>query len=258
MYEKHPVFEPPDDENIKIWRYLDIPKFLWLIEKKSLYFSRCDLLGDPFEGSLPSSSNQVIFKAYDKKEYAKLFKIDEKDDPEPPSSQILWRNDCYICSFHMNEHESAALWSIYARAKQGVAIQTTFKKLVDSLKSYKISPVFIGKMKYIDYTRETIDLSNSFLPILYKRKSFEHERELRAVSMPIDELYVPVSPERKERKPNPPEGVSIPIDVDCFIERIYLAPTTKSWIKELLEAIIKKNGIEKPLEQSGLDATPIF
>jgi hypothetical protein len=55
MYEQHPEFNPPDNENCKIWRYLDIPKFFWLLEKQSLYFSRADLLGDPFEGSIPSA-----------------------------------------------------------------------------------------------------------------------------------------------------------------------------------------------------------
>lgn len=238
MYEKHPVFNSPEDEDVKIWRYLDIPKFLWLLEKRSLYFSRCDLLGDPFEGSLPSTSGQPIVKP--------------TIDPKLPNFKMessledMWRKDCYVCSFHMSDYESAALWSIYSKAKQGVAIQSTFKRLIDCFNKYPSNPVYIGTVNYIDYKSEIIDISNSFSPILHKRKSFEHERELRAVI-----LYPYGSPIQ-------PEGINVQINLDSFIESIYLAPTTKLWIKELLTSMMHKKRIKKPLEQSSLDAKPII
>jgi len=50
MYEKHPVFTPPPDENIKIWRYMDFTKFLSFIDKETLFFTRVDQLEDKFEG----------------------------------------------------------------------------------------------------------------------------------------------------------------------------------------------------------------
>lgn len=34
----------PDDT--ELWRYTDLPKFLWVLTKKALYLSRGDLLGD--------------------------------------------------------------------------------------------------------------------------------------------------------------------------------------------------------------------
>jgi len=236
MYEEHPVFNPPENENVKIWRYLDIPKFLWLLERKSLYFPRCDLLGDPFEGSLPSTSSQPIIKPLNDPKLPKMFS----------SLEDMWRKDCFICSFHMSDYESAALWSVYTKAKQGVAIQSTFKRLVDCFNNYHLSPVYIGMVNYIDYKSEIIDISNSFSPILHKRKSFEHERELRAVI-----LYPYGSPTQ-------PEGLNVKIKLDSLIESIYLAPTTKPWIIELLSSMMRKNRIKKPLEQSSLDAKPII
>lgn len=256
MYQRHPSFNPPEDENIKIWRYLDIPKFLWLLERKSLYFSRSDLLGDSFEGSLPSTPGQFLVDSLLKKQASELLKIDEKDVPPPPSFLDIWRKVCYVCSFHMNEHESAALWSIYTKAKQGVAIQSTFKKLVDSFKSYSINPVFIGTVKYIDYQSGIIHVEeNAFLPLLHKRKSFEYEREIRVVITQPSAIFVGATPYKECEKH---EGLNVPIDLDCFIEHIYLAPTTKPWIKELLTSIMDKNGINKPLDQSSLDANPII
>ena len=50
MYEKHPVFTAPTNENIKIWRYMDFTKFLSFIDKKTLFFTRVDQLEDKFEG----------------------------------------------------------------------------------------------------------------------------------------------------------------------------------------------------------------
>src|SRR5262245_39165365 len=48
--QAHPVFEGPPDPDVKIWRYMALSKFVWMIQKRALYFCRADLLGDPFEG----------------------------------------------------------------------------------------------------------------------------------------------------------------------------------------------------------------
>ncbi len=55
----HPVFLSPDDPNIKVWRYLDFTKYVSLLETRSLYFSRSDRLGDPFEGSLSRANPRL-------------------------------------------------------------------------------------------------------------------------------------------------------------------------------------------------------
>jgi hypothetical protein len=53
MFEEHPVFQPPDNPTIHIWRYIDLPKYISLLNDKALYFCRMDKLIDRFEGSLP-------------------------------------------------------------------------------------------------------------------------------------------------------------------------------------------------------------
>jgi hypothetical protein len=50
MYKQHPVFEAPEPQT-KLWRYVDFTKYVWLLNAKAMFFSRADLLGDPFEGS---------------------------------------------------------------------------------------------------------------------------------------------------------------------------------------------------------------
>src|SRR5260370_17843608 len=41
----------------KVWRYMSFSRFVWLLQKKQLWLSRADLLGDPWEISL--AGNQL-------------------------------------------------------------------------------------------------------------------------------------------------------------------------------------------------------
>jgi hypothetical protein len=52
MYEEHPTFVLPENSDEKtIWRYMDLPKFISLIHKKSLFFTKASKLYDPYEGT---------------------------------------------------------------------------------------------------------------------------------------------------------------------------------------------------------------
>jgi hypothetical protein len=51
----HPAFPQPNDPSIVIWRYMDAPKFEWLINCGRLFMASADRLGDPLEGSTPES-----------------------------------------------------------------------------------------------------------------------------------------------------------------------------------------------------------
>ena len=47
----HPCFIQPQNEDSRLWRYMDFPKFVSLISSGSLFLCRADLFKDPFEGS---------------------------------------------------------------------------------------------------------------------------------------------------------------------------------------------------------------
>ncbi|KAF5417645.1 MAG: hypothetical protein C5S38_01275 [Candidatus Methanophagaceae archaeon] len=83
--------------------------------------------------------------------------------------------------WHINDYESAAMWNLYLKTDEGVAIQSTFKRLTESFLNHAEHDVHIGTVKYIDYETEWLPERYSFNPFLHKRKSFEHERELRAI-----------------------------------------------------------------------------
>src|SRR6266436_337837 len=51
-YQRFDSTNHPILSDTKLWRYLTLEKFAWLLEKSKLYHTRLDLLGDPFEGSV--------------------------------------------------------------------------------------------------------------------------------------------------------------------------------------------------------------
>ena len=53
MYEQHHEFITPKDNTI-IWHYMNVFKFIDLINSCELYFTRLDVLEDKYEGYLSS------------------------------------------------------------------------------------------------------------------------------------------------------------------------------------------------------------
>ena len=66
MYQEHPVFKQPPDENIRIWRYMDFTKFVSVLDTQSLFFSRSDRLGDLFEGAHPTVNVILLLQQFSK------------------------------------------------------------------------------------------------------------------------------------------------------------------------------------------------
>src|SRR5271157_280585 len=51
----HPTLVQPENPNATIWKYIDLPELIYLLQERKLWFSRLDMLGDPFEGSVERS-----------------------------------------------------------------------------------------------------------------------------------------------------------------------------------------------------------
>src|SRR6267142_5722094 len=50
---EHESFRLPTNKDIPIWRYMDLAKYLSMLNSRGLFFPRAVSLGDPFEGSTP-------------------------------------------------------------------------------------------------------------------------------------------------------------------------------------------------------------
>jgi hypothetical protein len=166
----------------------------------------------------------------------------------------LWPKYNAINCWHMNEHESAAMWKLYLKSNEGIAVQSTYKNLRDSI--VEDERVFLGIVKYIDYENDGIDAGNLLTPFVHKRKSFEHEREVRALVLraPIKEdrsgLDLALEPIAR--------GLKIKVDIERLVERIHVAPNAPDWFSDLVRALIHKYGYKFEVVQSKLDQKPLF
>lgn len=248
MYKEHPVFEKPEDVNVQIWRYMDFTKFVSLLDKSALFFPRADKLDDPFEGSFSKANIKLRPEVY------------KGEIPQHIFEQLgefikSLKKFTAINSWHLSEYESAAMWRLYLKSNEGIAIQSTFARLKNSLKDENYD-VYIGKVKYIDYERDWIPERNLFYPFLHKRKSFEHERELRALVQKI--------PTKRNGGINFSKtlfdeyGIHVAVDLDILIERIYVAPTCPDWLFELVRSVANKYGLDKEVLRSSLDEVPVY
>jgi hypothetical protein len=204
----HYVFKEPSNPEIKIWRYMDFAKYVSFLESSALWFSRADKLGETFEGKLGDPYEGDISKATLAARLGRFASVGLLDAPDEYLEPMVqhhrnkintYREWTYINSWHMNERESAAMWSLYARTNEAVAIQSTYARLRDCLPSNvyagevsseefpgerldEPTQIYVGEVRYIDYETEPIPEANVFWPFIHKRRSFEHERELTDLS----------------------------------------------------------------------------
>lgn len=250
MYTEHPYFEPPKDINVKVWRYMDLSKFLSLLETSSLYFTRSDKFIDPYEGSIPKLNTDSISNVFS-----------EFDNSNEMRNELInlfnvTRKMTLINCWYLSEYESDAMWQIYSN--NGIAIQTTYNKLKESFNK-SIEDILIGQVKYIDYDTEAMVYLNAITPYLYKRRSFEHEKELRAViwnpkthrnlTDENDNTFIENDNVLIEFVEH---GKLAEIDLDKLIESIYVSPTAPSWFYQLITPILKKYNLDKPVIHSQL------
>jgi hypothetical protein len=249
MYKEHEIFEKPEDQKARIWRYMDFTKFLSLLTRGELFFPRADKLGDPFEGSF-SKKNIEKRPEY----YGNVLKYIPEAFKKLSDYNKMLLEFTFINCWHLNDNESAAMWKIYIQKGEGIAIQSTFTCLCDSFAPSK-RDIYVGCVKYLDYESEWIPENNSLQPFLHKRKSFEYEKELRAIfhNFPSEGEEVNWSQILFERK-----GIYVSVDLSALIEKIYVSPESSDWFIELVQSIITTYKMKFEVKRSRVDGDPVY
>ncbi len=226
MYIDIPVVKKPDDENSKIWRYLDFPKFVSLLHKKKLFFVQACKLPDRFEGRWVKTNTKLD-------EYFKEYK----------------KFTC-ICCWQKSEKESALMWEVYPKSDYGIAIQSTFNRLRQSFVNEN-KDIYCGEVNYTDSVLNSMP-KNTLEPFFRKRIYFKEENEIRAVYQEIDRGH-----EKKSIIDFVNYGADIIIDLDKLIEKIYVSPKAEKWFHNLVQSIVNKYELNKEIKRSSLGDTPM-
>ena len=147
--------------------------------------------------------------------------------------------------WHINEGESEAMWRLYGPAGAGIAIESTRERLEAAMKDSAPHPVHTDPVRYMDFDNDPIDKGgHRHLMGFIKRKSFEHERELRALVM----------------LPEPGRGASVPCDMNTLIARIHIAPLAKQHYIDAVRYVIDHADprLDAPVEISKLMNAPDY
>jgi hypothetical protein len=229
MYLTSPNIKLPEDPDTIVWKYLDLSKFLDLLLSKKLFMSRSDKFEDQYEGTFSEPTFEEIKKlAINNPEFLNYYKTH--------------REKVAISSWHINEYESFAMWQIFTQNSEGLAIQSTIGRLQKALEPEKNLKQYIGQVNYIDYKKEYIPFDDLFFPFLFKRKSFQYEREVRIISDTSD-TAITIN-----------DGIKINVDISQLIDKIYIHPKSENWYKNLVIELVSKLDFDITIEKSDLES----
>jgi len=219
---------------------MDFTKFVAMLENKAIFFPNISSLPDPFEGFYTTPTVERfrgITEGIEPEEAARRREVGEHN----LAMMKQGRNLLYVSAWHINEFESAAMWELYLKSGEGVAIQSTVTNMIVSFNN-TFDRVYIGEIEYVDYEHYEIDSGNIFSPAMHKRKSYEHEKELRALILNAENV----------------SGKLVSTDLNVLIDRVYVAPNSKRWYYELVKKTVIRYGLDKEVINSILDQTPLY
>jgi hypothetical protein len=275
MHKSHPAFRAPPDTDGKIWQYMELAEFVSMLNRKALFFVKANKLRDPYEGIIPQYSNMIRSKRENEEQkqyFQSVYESNNGISRKVAQTMIeqfqMYRQLVLINPWHYNEYESAAMWSLYSHENAGIAIQSTTKRLSDCFNDNNEDIIWIGKVQYLDFSKDWMnEWNNLFQAFVTKRKSFEYEKEIRAVTcLPDDNvsrhLLANGATEEnnvfssRERTVNPKEltdkGKYVSANLHVLVEKVYVAPYAEPWFEEVVESLLSKYGLDSVVIKSDL------
>jgi hypothetical protein len=273
MHKPHPIFRPPPDMDGKIWQYMELAEFVSMLHRKALFFVKANKLRDPYEGLVPQFSSNMTRGSEQEEEEVNFQSQDQSNRfihrlPQTMLQQFqLYRELVLINPWHYNEYESAAMWNLYSHENAGIAIQSTTTKLSKCFRDNNEDTIWIGKVQYLDFSKDWMnEWNNLFQAFVTKRKSFEYENEIRAVTcLPDDRLSsehivktgtTETVSTSKWRIVNPKDltdkGKYVNANLQTLIEKVYIAPYAESWFEEVIESLLSKYELNATVTKSDL------
>jgi hypothetical protein len=240
MYREHPVLHTPSAKT-KLWRYLDLYQFLWLLPHGCLYFASLTEFEDKWEGTPLAVMIEAAYTEWMSMEWRAVHVLEPETVDVIKSTVKYLHGSLGVSCWHKNDAESVAMWALYAHGKDGVAIQTTVERLKACFSS-EARDIFIGKVKYRDHA--LID-KKSMTPdpifaMVVKRRSFRHEPEVRLI---LD-------------KTGRVDNKTVTTDLSKLIQGIVTSPTYPEWALADLQKRVDDAGLKIRVRKSDILTLP--
>jgi hypothetical protein len=237
---------------------MDFSKFMGLLTDGGLYFSRADLLGDPFEGARGNASRRDEWMKRNLNYLKEMVRTRPtgygaplEDEVERQAMRLQNEIEArgkrdvehtYVTCWHSNEGESEALWRLYCPpGTAGVCISTNFKALDEALVAEE--EIRFGHVQYVDFSKA---FAGTYDRIFWKRKSLSHEAEVRGVIQRHFENEEGLS------------GVLVKADPAKLIQTLIVSPFAPPWFEKVLKETIAKMGLSITIKRSELNEEPFF
>lgn len=162
--------------------------------------------------------------------------------PSTCNRSCVARVNCW----HAGEVESEAMWRLYARERDGIAIKAVFAHFRVAFVGEEA--VHVSAVQYRDYRTSRIPFDNMLLTLFHKRLSFQHEREIRA-------LVFGAPPEGSL---DDSRGSYCDVDLAKLIGEIVVAPFAEDWFIELVRSAAGRYGLGDRVRTSTLSDDPTF
>lgn len=254
MIESHPVLTMPPDDAV-LWRFTDFTKYVSLLDTGGLFFTQAARMEDNYEGLVPEFTREQTRQAIEAA--SEQFPEVKKMSPQGQKSleDYVRHTFCLSC-WHMNPHESAAMWKLYMRTDEGIAIRTTFAN-VKAAFGATTEQVYPAVVKYIDYTKEGFPLNNLFYLVTDKRKSFEHETEVRLIVHAPPTNFKPATRDTPTDFSAEPPGRLLKVSLSDLVQQVYVPPTSPALFRGLVESLTRKYNLTAPVIRSSLYTDPV-
>ena len=266
---KHHPCHIPIEENAILWRYMSLSKYESALKTSSLFFCRADKFPDPYECSIPRreyefrlspekfAAEERVFNRMDSKFNLEIAK---KNAEDLAATHKKFRTATTVNCWHINNNESDAMWQLYLKDNEGIAIRTDTKKLYKTLQNTKEN-ICVSKVRYINYdtdiwyhqTEFPVREYNFNTPILHKKIEFIHEKELRLYHHEIDREKDGYWDTQEDQK-----GELIAIDLRTLVESIIFHPTADKSTQDKIIGLAKAYGYEFKHESSRLSIDPYY
>lgn len=219
------------EDNQILWRYMDLPRFVSMLETKGIWLARADTFKDKHEGRIPDEMRAVIENAYDNFEEKDKINVKNADDFQ----DYLVKNT-FISCWHKNFDENMAMWEIYGKDSNAIAVQTTVENIRNATDPYSLrghslimKPV---EYKNADEVKGVLLYEECFFR---KRRPYRYEEEVR-ISLDTYNIHSPT-------KDNP-YGYTLPSELNLLIEEIIVHPDSADWFFSVVNSICNKYGIK--------------
>ncbi|WP_447650440.1 hypothetical protein [Pseudomonas abietaniphila] len=272
---------PELSPNTKVYRYMELAKFLSLIHQHYLFFARAssyeDLLEgmptdlDSFMGSgvaqmldhvvnglWPASIEDRGQPALDTKAAADCARaqFDERVVPTvlgqvraedyPTHSAIFEAVSDWVdvSCWHTDDGgaESMAMWKIYGAGAAAVCVQSTLGAVMEAMRIPDQMIVHAGIVTYLDYQNDYVGNEDPKQVFFQKSRPYAFEKEVRLIMYP--------SAETDPRQPRLEPGSKVAVDAKHLIQSVLISPVASAWFQELIEVVLREAGFAVPVKSS--------